>query len=326
MGYKGTIRSISSAVKQMERDSIRRQKELDKQKKNYEKMQELEKAEYEFNTYENYIDRITSLQKDCGPVCNWKELIDKNPPEKPIKLREKEIHYQNVLDNYKPDLIDKIFRLKEKNISKIKEKISNGIIQDDKDYSFKINNYEIELNEYERIVNISKNVLKGNIDYYKQVVEDFSPFSEIKNIGSNIEIEYISSDKLLATLNVHDENIIPKKSKSLLKSGKLSIKDTPVGKYNELYQDYICSALLRIARELTAILPVEEIICTAKGKVLNTSTGKKVNVPLLSVLFVRETMATLNFDMLDPSDCMSNFKHNMKFVKNKGFSPVEEII
>lgn len=46
MGYRGTIRSIGTVVRQMERESIRKQKELIKQQKQYEKMQELEQAAY----------------------------------------------------------------------------------------------------------------------------------------------------------------------------------------------------------------------------------------------------------------------------------------
>lgn len=45
----------------------------------------------------------------------------------------------------------------------------------------------------------------------------------------------------------------------------------------------------------------------------------------LSVVFNREVLNGLNFEAIDPSDAMKNFRHNMKFMKTKGFSPVERI-
>ena len=156
-------------------------------------------------------------------------------------------------------------------------------------------------------------------------LEHISPFEEIKKLGSKFEIEFKSSKKAKIILHIYDKKVIPKQSKSLLKSGKISIKDMPIGKYNELYQDYVCSATLRVGREVFAILPVEEIIITAKGDILNNSTGRIEKQPLLSILLIKETMNKINFDLVDPSDCMSNFKHNMVLKKTQGMFPVEEI-
>lgn len=325
MGYKGAIRSIGTVVRQMERESIRKQKELDKQQKQYEKMQELEQAAYEVEVYENYIERVTTLQKDCGLEYDWKKIYEEEPPSIPIIKKNNEKVFKRILDSYKPNLIDKIFKLESKKKKKIENQIQEAIEKDEREYNQKIKKYESELKEYNEINELSKYILDGNLEYYKKAVDDISPFDEIDELGSNIEIKYISSKKIRIILNIHDEKVIPKQSKSLLKSGKLSIKDTPKSKYNELYQDYICSASLRIGRELFTILPVDEIIITAKGKLLNSSTGRLEDQPLLSVMLVRETMEMINFDLIDPSDSMSNFKHNMAFKKTQGMAPVEEL-
>ena len=63
MGWKGTILTIGAAARRAERDSKRRQMELEKRKKQYEKMQELEQAAYEVDVYENHIEVIKSLHK-----------------------------------------------------------------------------------------------------------------------------------------------------------------------------------------------------------------------------------------------------------------------
>lgn len=67
MGLKGTVRSIGAAVRAAERDAKRRQRELEKRQIQYGKMQEFEQAAYEVALYENHIEVIQSLHKECSP-------------------------------------------------------------------------------------------------------------------------------------------------------------------------------------------------------------------------------------------------------------------
>ncbi len=99
----------------------------------------------------------------------------------------------------------------------------------------------------------------------------------------------------------------------------------PVSKFNELYQDHICSSVLRIARESFAILPIQKVLVTAYGNLLNTQTGYKEDVPILSVLIPKETLGKLSFNNLDPSDSMNNFVHKMSFKKAQGFNSIEKL-
>ena len=99
----------------------------------------------------------------------------------------------------------------------------------------------------------------------------------------------------------------------------------PKSRFYELYQDYVCGCVLRVARELFALLPIEMVIVTAVGNLLNTQTGHLEEQPILSVAIPRKTLVELNFGALDPSDSMNKFVHQMDFKKTKGFSAVESI-
>jgi len=159
----------------------------------------------------------------------------------------------------------------------------------------------------------------------QKAIEEFEPLSEISEIGSELGFKFSTKDRINIVMTTHDSKIVPKEAKSLLKSGKLTIKELSIGKYNEIYQDYVCSSALRVAREIFGLLPVEEIIVTSKSRILNKTTGKLEDQPILSVRFVRETMNNINFSDIDPSDSMTNFVHNMGFKKSQGMSPVDEL-
>ncbi len=325
MGWKGTLRSIGAASRQMERQSMRRSKELEKRRKLYEKMQELERAAYEVDVYENYIDRMISIHKDCGPNYDWPEILKKAPPSEPLREYGYERIAKQNLDRYKPGFFDRIFKIEGKKRNRLEVKIEMAVKEDEKIYNDQLKQYKLVLDDYNEVQTITKNIIVGNPEYYEKAINEFSPLAEITEIGASLEYLFQSPKRIKIVLHVHGEQIIPKQIKSLLKSGKLSAKDMPIGRYNELYQDYVCSSTLRVGRELFALLPIEEVVVTAKGNILNQSTGRLEDQPLLSVFLIRETMNMINFELIDPSDCMKNFKHNMGFKKSVGMTAVSEV-
>jgi hypothetical protein len=321
-------------------------------------MSELQQAEFEVKEYENYIDRLMSIHKDCSELFDWVELEKTLPPQQPVfneepqKKEVQEIHkeetfYRILLDDYKPNFFAKLLGFDKKKIKKWEEALEKGKIEDvkntllakekaEKDYLSAKNNhkkycedikkkYDDEYKEYIDMINLAKKINDGDLPSYEYIIQDIDPFSEISEFGSEVDFSICTKIRAKATIKVHDDTVIPKQSKSLLKSGKLNIKELPIGKFNEIYQDYICSAAIRIARDLFAILPLSEIIVTAKGDYLDKSTGEMKVVPLLSVLFLRKTMEKLNFDSIDPSDSMKNFKCNMAFKKSQGMEQTEEL-
>lgn len=66
MGWKGAVRSLQASARRAERNAHRRQRELEKQQKEYAKMEALEQAAYEVDVYENHIDILLSMHKECA--------------------------------------------------------------------------------------------------------------------------------------------------------------------------------------------------------------------------------------------------------------------
>jgi len=58
---------------------------------------------------------------------------------------------------------------------------------------------------------------------------------------------------------------------------------------------------------------------------LNSQTGYLEDLTVLSVMVPRGTMDSLNMGLIDPSDALRNFNHNMNFSKTKGFAAVERL-
>lgn len=315
---RGVLRSMEVEARRAQRESLRQQK-------TYNKMLELESDTQEVELYENNIAVLQSMHQDCTEKVNWNKIKILEPPNVPKKNNEYERQAQNKLKNYKPTLTQKLLGKVDKIKNSLKEEIRIAIKKDEEKYLADLKNYEEEKKEWEDDISIASKILEGDLHGYERALDKLNPFSEISGLGTSLSYSFPNKEIMVVDLNVHSEEIIPSEVKTLLKSGKLSIKSMPISRFNEIYQDHVCSSVLRIAREAFAILPLKKVIVTAFSNLLNTQTGYKEDTPIISVFVTIETFNNLNFDKIDPSDSMKNFVHNMDFKKTQGFNGVAKI-
>ena len=176
-----------------------------------------------------------------------------------------------------------------------------------------------------KLAKLQERVLQGDIDAYYEVIEQAQPFDELVDFGSEFEIGTEDPACIVAEFNIKEEDVIPDTMVTLTSTGKVSEKQMTKTAYYEMLQDYVCSVMIRMARDLFALLPVDKVIVHAVDNAVNTATGNKEEVTYVSVIFDRETFNKINLDAIDPSDSLSNFEYNMKFGKTTGFKPVVQL-
>jgi hypothetical protein len=325
---RGVLRSLASSPSyssSWEREERRRQRELERRKKELDKMEELERARFAVDEYENYVSVIRSVHKECGEAWDWLHARDTPPPAEPRLGNGCEAEAQKAYDGYVPSTFDKIFHRIKKRTARLLRSVEEARRKDQEDYKKACEAHSQEMKEWKKINAIATRICARDLEGYIEAIKELKPLSEIEHLGLSVNISIEKKEIAECTLHVHDETVIPKDVKTLLKSGRLSVKSMPVMKFYELYQDYVCGAALRVAREMLALLPVEKVMINALSNMLNPATGYVEETPILSALVPRETLEGLNFDTLDPSDSMKNFVHRMSFKKGKGFERIEAI-
>lgn len=325
MGWKGTMRSLQASARRAERNAHRRQRELEKRQKEFAKMEALEQAAYEVEVYENHIDILLSMHKECAEPVRWTKILSKPEPEQPVKNSILEQAAMHASTSYRPNVWAKLFKLESRQREALMAKIATAAIEDERLFQVQLDEWRDAHSDWAEERDIALRILDGDRQAKLDAIEAFEAFEEISHLGSSIQIIVHEGGVLEAKLAIHGSHVIPTEIKSLLKSGKLSTKAMPTGRFNELHQDYVCSCALRIGRELLAILPDDLVIVTAIDNVLNSSTGHMEDQPILSVAFSRATVDSLNLESIDPSDAMKNFVHAMSFKKGAGFSGVSAL-
>jgi hypothetical protein len=312
------------ALDQLERASQRRRRESIKQFKIQQKQQEISNAAEAVRKYENYIDTLMSVHKEAMDRIEWKEIVEQQAPTAPVRSSANEELAVRKRVNYKPSFFDKLFKSQERQMTRLDKKVVLAREKDEKIFQGQWKKYEEKLNEWQQTQNMAGGVLARDIHTYQRIIEHFQPFSDLAELGSRMNFEF-SPDNISIDLFVNSTEIIPREIPTQTSTGKPFRKTMPAGRFNELYQDFVCSCVLRVAREVLACIPIELVVVNALSDVLDTATGITAQRPILSVAFSPKKLAQLNFEALDPSDSMSNFPHRMKFGKTSGFSPVERI-
>lgn len=311
MGWKGTLRSVNASMKKAEKENQRL------------RIQEI--AFQNVQNYENYIDQICSVHKYCCNKIDWVAISKSEEPIKPIYEATQESIARYKLKSFKPNFLHKLFNLEKRAITKLEKNINSAIKKDKVKYEKNIYDYFNDFNNWENKVLIAKDMLNKDLHTLSKIIETQSNLIDENLCFSFMRL--ISSNKkdLIVDINVHGTDIVPSHSQTLTSTGKLSTKVLPKSTFYKIYQDYVCSVILRVARELFAISIFDSIIINATDDLVNTATGNTENITILSVGINRAQIEQINFTRIDSSDAITNFIHNMNFKKTNGFAEVEKI-
>ena len=325
MGWKGTLRSARSTYRAIQRDEQRRLRELQRREKEYARMQELEKAAYAVELHESLIAVLLSVHKEASPSVDWRKIADESEPPEPTPVTSHEDAAIAIHANYQPTLFDRILKRVDKKLLMLETRIDSERKKDEKLNHAARDKYQEELKDFMSRRDLAARILDGDPEAQLSALNDLNPFADIAELGSRVSVEIAGGSFITANIHVHGEDVIPKNNKTLLRSGKLSVKPFIKSRFNGLYQDYVCSCILRVANEVFAALPLEFAIVTAFDDMLNSTTGHIDETPIVSVAVARRTMEMLNMELIDPSDSLDNFIHRMKFSKTSGFSRIEPL-
>ncbi len=322
--FKGAMRSYGAAVRRVEREHQRNTREAAKRFKEQQKYQEIANATQAVNDWNNYVAMLKAVHKNCTSPISWNDIENQAQPSEPVKKHSHEIAAQKKIQTFRPSIFDKIFGLTKGKILKLQNQLKAAKEQDSKNNDALQEKFKNELADWKELQTIAKGVKNRDPEFFKQALQYFNPFDDIGELGSQMEFNF-TGNSVDIDFYVNSEDVVPDYEVNLTSTGKISKKSMAKGKFLELYQDYICSCILRIARETFAYLELDYVRINAISKLLNSKTGHLEDKPILSVLIPPQTIEKLNLDSIDPSDSMKNFLHNMDFKKTTGFNAVEKI-
>ena len=264
----------------------------------------------EVEEFNNAIKYITSLHKDCDYSYDWEEINNRPSPLISDGKGVNEIEAENKLNNYNPGLLARVLKFLQ--TSELKKLEENILTARDKDLKI----YE----DWKKLNELSTLILQGDLDAYSYLIKDI----EFSSSLGRSHLRTSDSTSIVIDFYIDIDNFIPKSYKVLTSTGRLSIKKYSKTDYYFIIQQYVSSLAIRIARNIFGLLPVHNAVVNIQADSLDTQTGNIVTNTILSVVVDEITLQSLILDSIVPFDALNNFEHNVKFLKTKGFQPVEK--
>ena len=309
-----TLRAILAAERRREREAQRRLRELERQEREQKKLSDKEKARLEVENYEKRVELLRSVHKEQGEVWDWPAVVASLPPPLPLK---NSFHEQKANQRFA------VIQPERKEAAQ--SMLEQARLQDEQNFQAVMQSYSEQMAEWEKLKSMARRILAGEHRAYTEALVEFNPFADISDLGSSINFTVHTAKLVECVLKVSGKQIIPAEVKTLTVSEKVSAKPMPKGLFHDIYLDYLCGCVLRVAREIFALLPVDTVLVTAAADSLDSRTGHTVEQPVVSVALPRADVTLLNFEQLVPADAMEHFQHRAEFKasrKTEAFQPI----
>jgi hypothetical protein len=270
MGWQASFRAMQAAERRRQREAQKRQRELERRAKEQAKLSAIEQARLEVETHENRLEVLLSVHKEQGETWDWLALAATLPPVCPQRFSRHEFKLRQDLE---------LLVAKDPDTSQRQARdaaVEQARLRDDEEYQNALGDYGEQKAEWQKTNSLARRILAGEHKAYTEALSELSPFAEISDLGSSIHFTVHDAKLLECVLKINGRQAIPSEVKSLTATSKVSIKPMPKARFHEIYQDYVCACVLRVAREVFALLPVESLLITASADTLDPRTGQTV--------------------------------------------------
>ncbi|MEQ9150885.1 MAG: hypothetical protein RLO06_05290 [Parvibaculum sp.] len=329
---RGFFAELERAGREAERAQKRRQRELERERREFARARQAQErdqakrdARYEVNVYENHMSLLTSVHQDATAPIVWDSVASSPAPTMASVNTTVSEELNEAIQSFRPTGLQKLFGGAKKKLARMNADLQEALATEDAQRRRVEEEHRAALEDWQSTVELARGVLAKDTDAYNRVIEETEALQELADLGCRIAVSWHDSDIAVVTLDIQGSEVVPTQVKSLTKAGKLSTKKMPQGLFWETYQDFVCGAALRAARELLAVLPIETVLSNVTTSMLNTATGHEEPRVILSVFCVRAPMSRINFARADASDVVSTFVHAMRFKRSKGLEPVDAL-
>jgi hypothetical protein len=240
MGWRGTVRTVVAAARQIEQARQRQQRELLRQAKSHERLEVTRRAASEVAVHESYIDLLESVHKGRIVAWDWRAILAAPPPPKPEHSDCFERTQRAREELNRPTLVDKLLGRTEAVLAASEAAIQRARAADTKRFQ----ESESQFEEWRRQRRTAERVLAGDLTAFREVLQAPQPLNEIPGVRIDIGVQFANSKSLEATLEVMSEDIVPTEDKTLLKTGNISLKRLSQSRRHEIYQNYVCGCAL----------------------------------------------------------------------------------
>ena len=298
-------------LKSVEREERRRAALAARIAKEQAKQESLDAARATVEEFEARVAELKSVHRQQMEPPDWASFAASLPPCPPSVVNDEALAARTAL------LLLELFGAAGSGA----DRVTSAATRDAEELRRRQEQFRQEAAAQQQLKRIADAVIDGDAEGYREALRQNPSLAELSEQGARLEFVVHSSQLLECKLFAPPADSLPTTVFSLTPTGRLTSKEMPRAQFTTLYQDFLCSCVLRIGREAFATLPIGDLIVTVVAK-----AGLEANAHVLSVVLPRGQLLALDFDAVDPSEAVEQFRCRTDFKASRrsgSFSPIE---
>jgi hypothetical protein len=174
--------------------------------------------------------------------------------------------------------------------------------------------------EKKYLYHLANNVIENSDENFLKIAENvFKPFDFAEDLGVKIIADY-SGDVHKIDVYLKGKDVVPSDEIYLVRDKDIKTREFSKKRFWEIYQDYACSILLRVANQYFSFFSFKnEVILNAHSEVFDSATGSENTGLIIAVLLIKSQFSNINLDLVDPSSCLAGFDYHADFNSQNGY-------
>lgn len=304
------MRAMDRAAKQAERQRVARQQSLHRQA-------HLDASARAAAEYKEIVEALTGAHRVPLSRKDW--LTTATAPDLPMPERRSDAEdaAASRLAGYAPGWIARTFGRERKERDRLADEVAASRARDDAAHSAAT----AAARARNAAIAAARLVVDRDPDAMVAALDEHSALGSLPFSVEGVDTLLLDG-RMIAIVDGLDLEDMPQETVTLLKSGKVSVKELPVGKRLEMHRDAVCSAAIRVAMEFLSALPLEGVEVLMLTDILERGTGHMQSLPVLHLRATGQALGALNLPRTQAVAVVERLGGHMEWSKREGFRAI----
>ena len=186
------------------RDVQRWQRELQRRQREIDKEDERIRAADEVERFENYIQLLVTVHKDCGAFWDWNALTRAAPPPPPPRGSQHEFAAGEALRGYRSGFFDRLFGWDRKRTVELQQGVTKGRAADQAEHEEALRQYKAACDTWNLRRTIGARILAGDTSAYGEALDHAAAFGDILSFRTRVSVTASQPDVIALACEVTD--------------------------------------------------------------------------------------------------------------------------
>lgn len=312
---RGTATPILPTMNRIDRATKQALRERERKERLAGKRKSIEVAIAEF---EQRLEQLTRIHCVKYERRDWHDAAQRTLVEPSVKPHEKEQAARRALSNYRPGIIDSLFKLEADKRRRLAERVLEAAREDAALYA----KAKRAADTHNLDIKLAPGMLALDPETIESALQAHVPVADLAPVLEGMQISSPALGKLTLYLDYLEFDAMPDETCVAGQDGKPVFAPMPATQRHELHLLNACSATLRAVLEVMSLVPVDTIEVLGRCHLYNSTVGELEPFPVLHLKAPHEALARMDLRRLEPVSAITALGGRIDWEISRGMAPI----